>query len=264
VPLQLSSRQRTRANPLLGKVIEMQDGLLHQATGSTFDGGDERYRALRADLMRAPELSGRVPDFIRVNRELFQFWEFIKHEIAGYAPRRRFLWDAFGPLISALEADDLAPAIPAITGRLEALNADAVETAWKKALARRANDPEGAITAARTLLECVCKHLLDDMKQPYDDAADLPKLYAQCAGALNLAPDQHTERSFKAILGNCQSVVNELGSLRNKISDAHGHGRRPVRPAPRHAELAVNLAGAVAAFLVATWSERPRDPRVRS
>jgi Abortive infection C-terminus len=89
----------------------------------------------------------------------------------------------------------------------------------------------------------------------------LPKLYAQCASALTLAPDQHTERSFKAILGNCQSVVNELGSLRNRISDAHGHGRRPVRPAPRHAELAVNLAGTVAAFLVATWSDRPRDPK---
>jgi hypothetical protein len=257
VTLEVSSRQRTRANPLLAKVIEMQDGLLQQATGGSFDGGDQRYQALRADLIRAPELSGHVPDFVRANRELFQFWEFIKHGVAGYAPRRRFLWDAFGPLISALEANELSAATT-ITGRLEALNADAVEAAWKKALARRSDDPEGAITAARTLLETVCKHLLDDMGQTYDDKADLPKLYAQCATALNLAPDQHTEKSFKTILGNCQSVVNELGSLRNRISDAHGRGRRPVRPAPRHAELAVNLAGAVAAFLAATWSDRPR------
>jgi hypothetical protein len=58
--------------------------------------------------------------------------------------------------------------------------------------------------------------------------------------------------------------VNELGSLRNRISDAHGHGRRPVKPAPRHAELAVNLAGAVSAFLVATWSERSRSLAVTS
>jgi hypothetical protein len=255
--LELSSRQRARPNPLLAKVTEMQDGLLQHATGGSFEGGDERYQALRADLMRAPELSGRVPDFVRTNRDLFQFWEFIKHGISGYAPRRRFLWDAFGPLITALEADQLAPATPTITGRLEALNADAVGAAWQKALARRSDDPEGAITAARTLLESVCKHLLDDIGQAYDDKADLPKLYAQCASALNLAPDQHTERSFKAILGNCQSVVNELASLRNRISDAHGHGRRPVRPAARHAELAVNLAGTVAAFLVATWSDKP-------
>lgn len=254
----MSGRTSARTNPLLKLLVEMQDGLVNQATGSSFDGGDERYQALRADLLRAPELGNRLPAFVRDNRDLFQFWEFIKHSVGGYAPRRRFLWDAFGPLISAVEAEELAPATPTIIGRLEALNATAVEAAWKKALARRMDDPEGAITAARTLLESVCKHLLDDMGlgQSYDDKADLPKLYAQCATALNLAPDQHTERSFKAILGNCQAVVNELGSLRNKISDAHGHGRRPVRPAARHAELAVNLAGAVSAFLVATWSDR--------
>jgi hypothetical protein len=248
-------------NPLLAKVVEMQDGLLQQATGGSFDGGDERYQTLRADLIRAPELAGRLPEFVRDSRELFQFWEFIKHAVAGYAPRRRFLWDAFGPLIAALEADELAPAAPTIAGRLEALNAEAVEAAWKKALARRTVDPEGAITAARSLLESVCKHLLDEIGEPYDDKAELPKLYGQCAAALNLAPDQHTERSFKVILGNCQSLVNELGSLRNRISDAHGHGRRPVKPASRHAELAVNLAGAVAAFLVATWSERTQSGR---
>jgi hypothetical protein len=29
-----------------------------------------------------------------------------------------------------------------------------------------------------------------------------------------------------------------------------------VKPKPRHAELAVNLAGAMAAFMVATWQEK--------
>jgi hypothetical protein len=64
------------------------------------------------------------------------------------------------------------------------------------------------------------------------------------------------EESFKVILGSCQQIVNRLGTLRNKISDSHGQGRRPVRPKTRHAELAVNLAGTMAAFLVATWKER--------
>lgn len=243
-------------NSILAKIIELQDGLVSRATGGGFPGDDRRYQELRAELLRLPQLSGRLPTFVRDNRDLFQFWEFIKHHVSGYAPRRQFLWESFQPLISALEEDQLAPALPTIIGRLEALNADAVESAWKKALDRRNDDPEGAITAARTLLESVCKHLLDDMGQTYDDKADLPKLYSQCASALNLAPDQHTEKSFKTILGSCQSVVNELGSLRNKISDAHGRGRRRVQPAPRHAELAVNLAGTVSAFLVATWSEK--------
>jgi hypothetical protein len=126
-------------------------------------------------------------------------------------------------------------------------------------LDRRNDDPEGAITAARTLLETVCKHLLDDMAVPYANDVDLPKLWHLCAEKLNLSPGQHTEVAFKTVLGNAQSIVNALGSLRSKIGDAHGQGRRPVRPRPRHAELVVNLAGAMASFLIATWNERREE-----
>jgi hypothetical protein len=61
---------------------------------------------------------------------------------------------------------------------------------------------------------------------------------------------------FKQILGGCTAVVEGLGSLRNRLSDSHGKGKAPVKPATRHAELAVNLAGATATFLVATWKVR--------
>lgn len=47
-----------------------------------------------------------------------------------------------------------------------------------------------------------------------------------------------------------------IGTLRNRLGDPHGKGRNPVRPQPRHAALAVNLAGTMAAFLVATWTAR--------
>jgi hypothetical protein len=69
---------------------------------------------------------------------------------------------------------------------------------------------------------------------------------------LNLAPQQHTEEIFKQILGGCQTVVNGLGSLRNKTGDAHGKGQRYVKPSERHAKLAVNLAGTVSVFLIET------------
>jgi hypothetical protein len=92
------------------------------------------------------------------------------------------------------------------------------------------------------------------MNEPYD--ADPAKLWGLAAEKLNLAPHQQQEQVFKAILGNCQSVVNYLATIRNRVGDAHGQGRRPVKPKPRHAELAVNLAGTMAAFLVSTWQER--------
>lgn len=93
----------------------------------------------------------------------------------------------------------------------------------------------------------------------YPDDADLPRLWALCADTLNLAPHQHQEQVFKAILGNCQSVVNNIAAIRNRVGDAHGQGRKAVKPKPRHAELAVNLAGTMASFLVSTWKERSQS-----
>jgi hypothetical protein len=51
-------------------------------------------------------------------------------------------------------------------------------------------------------------------------------------------------------------VVEGLGALRNKLRDAHGKGKKAARPSPRHAELAVNLAGAMATFIVSTREGR--------
>lgn len=118
------------------------------------------------------------------------------------------------------------------------------------------DDPEGAITAARTLLESVCKHILDSASISYDEKDDLPKLYGLTAEQLNVSPSQHTEQIFKQILGGCKSVVEGLGALRNKLSDAHGKGKMAVKPSARHAELAVNLAGSMATFIVSTWESR--------
>jgi len=138
-----------------------------------------------------------------------------------------------------------------VSATLGTFDAEGVHAAWLKALDRRISDPEGAITMARTLLETVCKHILDARTPDYDDAADLPALYKAVAKALNLAPDQHTQEPIKAILGGAMNLVNGIGTLRNRLSDSHGRsGKRPVRPSARYASLAVNTAGAVATFLI--------------
>jgi hypothetical protein len=131
-----------------------------------------------------------------------------------------------------------------------------VHAVWEKALQRRHTDAEGAITVARTLLEAVCKRILDELRITYTDKEDLPKLYSMTSSALNLAPNQHAEDAIRAILGGAIAVVNGIGTLRNKLSDSHGRGGKPVKPGARHANLAVNMAGALATFLVETHTER--------
>jgi hypothetical protein len=149
-----------------------------------------------------------------------------------------------------------APSDSVVSAILSRVDAEHVRDAWQKALDRRAVDPEGAITVARSLLETVCKFILDEEQMTYSDTMDLPGLYQRTANKLRLAPSQHTEEIFKRVLGSCQNVVEGLGTLRNKLSDSHGKSKQAVKPAARHAELAVNLAGTMATFLVATWEAR--------
>ena len=43
--------------------------------------------------------------------------------------------------------------------------------------------------------------------------------------------------------------------MRQRVNANHGQGKRPVKPLPRHAELAVNGARSMASFLLAKSSE---------
>ena len=165
----------------------------------------------------------------------------------------------YEPLQVALEDIDRNGEHPpdrSISEILSSFDESGVHYAWKKALERRETDPEGAITASRTLLETVCKHIIESAGRTYGRNDDLVKLYATMAECINLAPSQHTEKIFKSILGNCQSVVGNLAAIRNRLGDAHGQGRLQVKPGARHAELAVNLAGSMAMSLVSTWNAR--------
>jgi hypothetical protein len=149
------------------------------------------------------------------------------------------------------------PADDRIATVLASYDAEGVTDAWTKALARRDKDPAGAITAAKSLVESICKHIIEGGGDTYNEkTGDLPGLYNQAAKHLNLSASQHDEEVYKRILGNIQSVVQQLAEIRNKVGDAHGKGRKAVKPKPRHAELAVNLAGSMSLFLISTWTER--------
>jgi hypothetical protein len=241
---------------LLEKVEKLQRGLVANATQDAGHLDIADFMRLREEIISDSRVQGKVPDIIRKYRELGQFWQFIKHKFPTYRERREYIWQEIRPLIEYLEVLDRSPGVQPITEALVNFDSQYVYDAWQKALDRRVRDPEGAITAARMLLESVCKHILDESGKPYDNDIDLPKLWALTAENLNLAPHQHEEKVFKSILGNCQSIVNNLGAIRNKIGDAHGQGKLAIKPKPRHAELAVNLAGTMASFLVSTWDAR--------
>lgn len=237
------------------RAVCLQNILIARATGETPSTGD--YQLLRQILMEKAALKQLMPSFVRTNRDLNQFWQFIKYEFEKYQQRRDYIYREFQPLLDMLEGKNQAPADTSISEALKSFDEAGVHAAWEKALDRRIDDPDGAITAARTLLETVCKHILDLQKVAYNSKKiEIHELYKLVAKELNLSPDQYSEAVFKQILGGCSAIVSGLGTLRNRLGDAHGQGRVSAKPSPRHAELAVNLAGSMAIFLVSTWQNR--------
>lgn len=235
--------------------------------------------AVRSDDWDNQEVLERVGFLNCSQAKLFEFLGDVLHPIRRDHEEQKAILAALNPIlrrdgyvlaqgghksghpvykVKETAAAGVQPADSLISEALISFDEGGVHDAWKKALDRRANDPEGAITTAKTLLESVCKRIIDEHGGSYSDHDDLPKLYHTAAERLNLAPSQHTEEVFRKILGNCQSVVGNLAGLRNKLGDSHGQGKRHIKPQARHAELAVNLAGTMAMFLVSTLSARKR------
>ena len=237
------------------KALLMQSMLIAVAKNGGLD--ENVYSSIRREFMNS-DAKSLLPEIIKTCRDEGSVWRYLKKVASGqdsWGFRCDYIDESFKPFLDHLETGNHSPSDENISESISSFGADGVHIAWQKALKRRQDDPEGAITAARVLLETVCKHILDETGVHYSND-DIPKLYGKTAEALNLAPSQHTEETFKAILGGCHTIVQNLGSLRNKVGDAHGQGKRPVRPLPRHATLAVNLAGGMSTFLIETWNAK--------
>jgi hypothetical protein len=228
--------------------------LVSRATGG--DGDGAIFALARRALLEDPELARVTPRWIKSCRSLNDFWAMIKQKFDRYQERRDWLRAEFEPIFDLLEGRTARLADELISARLRESGAAYVNEYWQKALARREQDPDGAITVARTLLEEVCRFVLDEEAESYDVKADLPKLYGLVAKKLHLAPSQHTEEIIKRILGGCYSIVEGLGALRSRVGDAHAKGKIGARAAPRHAAFAVHIAGATASFILETYEFR--------
>ena len=239
---------------LIEKVLSIQELLIARAMDEHHQGANDTFLELRNEIIAIKSLSQYIPNILKNSRSLDQFSEYLKYNFNSYQDCKNLIYNEFNELFDVLENLDTTPLDQLVISTLDKLSSDYIHQIWQKALERRNSDPEGAITIARSLLESTCKHILDDMQIDYGNAPEINHLYRLVSNELNLAPSQHTEKVFKQILGGCNSVVEGLGALRNKVGDAHGQGKKNFKPSARHAELAVNLAGTMAVFLFSSWN----------
>lgn len=235
---------------------DFQRKCIDLATGKGSKTPYEDYEQSRAQLLSQPELLPCLPDWASSCRYGGQFWSFIKDISSTYQGRREFIWESLSSAFDLVERGATEPSSISLEDMMADCTSISVIDCWKKLHLRRRNDPEGAITTARSLVESICKYILEELEEPYTNKDDLPRLYKKTANAMHLSPAQHNEQIFKQILSGCGSVIDGFASLRNDLGDAHGKGKIKFSPSARHADLAVNLAGTISTFLISTYEER--------
>lgn len=132
----------------------------------------------------------------------------------------------------------LSPTEDPLTTALETSESEAVRECTRTARERLATDPAGAITAARSLPEAGCKHVLEEFGEVSDMQTELPKLYKRVATLLKLDSHASVHDALRGMLQGGAMIVDGLAHLRNDRGDAHGRGPRTPKPARRHAEFA--------------------------
>ena len=78
----------------------LQSMLIDVATGGT--GEDTEFKILRRYFLDDLETKEILPSFVRTNRELSQFWQYIKNKFAHYSERREYIWSEFNQLLDSL------------------------------------------------------------------------------------------------------------------------------------------------------------------
>lgn len=116
----------------------------------------------------------------------------------------------------------------------------------------KAEDYDGAITNARSLVEAVLLQIENRLvEDPMSYDGKLPKLNNRVSKLLNLDPSRKDiSESLRQVLSGLTSVVNGIAPLRNTLSDSHAQSYRPQR---HHAKLAVNSAKTLSDFLFDTF-----------
>lgn len=86
------------------KIESFQNLLVDIATSGNRPEEEENFKQLRTTLIGNSEIKDHLPDFVKTNRTVAQFWQFIKGKFSTYAERRTFIWNEFATALNYIEA----------------------------------------------------------------------------------------------------------------------------------------------------------------
>jgi|GEM_PF-707463 len=94
------------ADDLAVQLEQFKLGLWGVATQHPRELSDDEYKRIRKLLLTNSQLQNLVPDYIKICRNLGEFWQHIKHRFSTYTERRTFIAESLNPILDKIELDE--------------------------------------------------------------------------------------------------------------------------------------------------------------
>jgi hypothetical protein len=174
---------------------------------------------------------------------------FVKAIIAKLGAQHREAEAALQTLANVLNAP-IRDAAAALEVAARQMGYQDVVRDWQDAQASVFTDPREAITRASSLIETVCKHILDTENVPLPSKKDIQHLLKETLGLLNLTRETQPSEDLWRMASGVGTIVEGIGAFRTHVGTAHGRGPQSSQPNLIQARFAVTMAGAVSTFLM--------------
>ncbi|MGB6130092.1 MAG: nucleotide-binding protein [Psychrilyobacter sp.] len=200
--------------------------LISYSTGGT--ASDNEYIDLRNYFLRSSKLKDSMPSWVRVNKNLKTYWEFIKYEFPTYAERRKFLRNEFREIQNSLEFEESIPT-PKIEKQKTKITSD--QDVKTKVFIVHGRDNETKLEVARFLekigLEAIILHeqastgmtIIEKIEHYVKEAHYGIVLYTPC----DQGRGHHEKGKTRAKDRARQNVVFEHGYLMAKLGRENVH-----------------------------------------
>lgn len=120
---------------------------------------------------------------------------------------------------------------------------------------------DSAITKSRTLVEEVFCYVIELKNKTPSNSGNINTLYKQVKDLYNMHGDVNTDRRINTLLSGLEKIVSSVSDMRNNDSDAHGVGKARITIDEHHARLVVNVAMAMADFILSVAIKQTQPNR---
>lgn len=173
------------------------------------------------------------------------------------AIQRQFIRDVNEELLythnKLIHIGDIWDAIPTHSEIKVAVSTARVDYGYVQKLLSNANadlqfgDYDSVVTKSRTILESVFQQILRDHQIDYKEHGDLQNYRGDVTAALGMKVQSDWNPRVRTMMSGINKVVDAIGAMRNKDSDAHASTAR-VKIDEAEAELLLNASVSVATY----------------